>query len=202
MPTANRTNINATADQGRNGRHMPGEVGIWVFIFGDLLVFTTFFLIFMYYRGAEGAVFSESREHMNQLYAVINTALMLTSSWFVAMGVQDVREDLRDRAARMFNLAFLCGAGFAVVKYFEYSEKLGAGITFHTNDFFSCYYVFTVTHLMHVLMGMLMLKLMIRKQNSSSTRFQKIRFVEAGASFWHLVDLLWIVLFALFYLLK
>jgi nitric oxide reductase NorE protein len=183
-------------------RHLPGEIGIWVFIFGDLIVFALFFLIFLYYKGHEQQSFADSQQHLNQFLAAVNTVLMLTSSWLVATGVHAARKGDTRVAITGFRLAILCGAGFAAVKYIEYGEKIGVGITLNTNHFYQCYYMFTGTHLMHVLLGMCMLYLMIYVLRSGAADARRIRFVEAGATFWHMVDLLWIVLFALFYLVK
>ena len=183
-------------------RHLPAEVGIWTFIFGDLIVFALFFLIVLYYKGLNQALFHQSQAHLNQFYAMFNTLLLLTSSWFVARGVQAAQKGLAKTASTQFALTILCGVGFATVKYLEYGEKLRAGFTLKTNDFFTCYYMFTGTHLAHVVLGMFMLFLMIRTLRSGTIDARKIRFVEAGAIFWHMVDLLWIVLFALFYLVK
>jgi len=182
--------------------HLPGELGIWLFIFGELTIFAVLFLIFMYYKGLDPEVFRSSHLHMIQAVAAFNTLLMLTSSWLVANGMQAVRLGQNRLGTTMFKLAFLCGAGFCVVKYFEYSEKIRHGITLNTNHFFMCYYMFTGIHLMHVLLGMLMLFLMTQKLNVRVPEPNTFRFLEVGATFWHMVDLLWIILFALFYLVN
>lgn len=183
-------------------RHLPGEVGIWVLIFGDLFAFTLLFIIFMYYRGAEPDVFVEAHGHMNQIFGAINTLLLLTSSWCVATGVQAARRGQGQLAANGFIVAVCCGLGFALVKYFEYGEKLRGGLTFMTNKFYHCYYMFTAIHLFHVTLGMVFLYLMARTARSGRIDAGKMRFMEAGASFWHMVDLLWIALFAFFYLVQ
>jgi nitric oxide reductase NorE protein len=127
---------------------------------------------------------------------------MLTSSWFVATAVQTARKDPSEKTPLCFSLAFLCGLGFVVVKYFEYSEKIRVGITPNTNDFFMYYYIFTGIHLLHVIIGMGVLIFLARISRVASVNDRTIRNLESGGSFWHVVDLLWIVLFALFYLVK
>lgn len=183
-------------------RHMPGEEGIWVFIFGDMMVFSLFFITFLYYRGQNPDLFVTSQTHLNQAFGVLNTFFMLTSSWFVAMGVHAARKNLGKLTPICFGLAFLCGLGFAIVKFLEYSEKIRAGITLNTNDFFMYYYMFTGIHFMHVMIGMGVLATLGRYSWSGNFDAVKLRNIESGASFWHLVDLLWIVLFALLYLVK
>jgi len=181
---------------------MPGEEGVWVFIFGDMMVFSLFFITFLYYRGQNVELFVTSQTHLNQSFGALNTFFMLTSSWFVAMAVQAARRNLGKFTPILFSLAFGCGFGFAVVKVLEYSEKIRAGITLTTNDFFMYYYIFTGIHFMHVLIGMGVLAVLTRYSWSGEFSAVKIRNLESGASFWHVVDLLWIVLFALLYLIK
>ena len=88
------------------GRHLPGEEGIWDFILGDMLVFSLFFCVFMFYRVHDPILFTESQAQLNQHYGALNTVLLLTSSWFVALGVQSVRENMGALAGKMFAAAF------------------------------------------------------------------------------------------------
>lgn len=183
-------------------RHMPGEEGIWLFILGDMLVFSLFFGTFLYYRGQNVPLFTASQAHLNQAFGALNTFFMLSSSWFVALAVRAARRGMGKVTPVCFLLALLCGCGFGVVKFFEYGEKIRAGITLNTNDFFMYYYMFTGIHFMHVLIGMGVLTFMVRHSWSGRLDATRIRNLESGASFWHVVDLLWIVLFALLYLVK
>lgn len=183
-------------------RRMPGEPGIWVFIFGDMLVFSVFFMVFLHARSQNLPLFQDAQPHLNQVFGAINTFLMLTSSWFVASAVHAARHNLGKAVSRCFIGGFLCGALFVVSKFFEYREKLQIGITINTNEFFMYYFVFTAIHLLHVLIGMGVLAFMASYAWSQNFDDAKIRNLESGASFWHVVDLLWIVLFALLYLIK
>ncbi len=183
-------------------RHLPGEVGIWVFVFGDMIMFSVLFTVFLYYRAQNVELFATSQTHLDQTLGMVNTFLMLSSSWFVAMAVQAARRNLGRATPILLNLALLCGAGFGVVKFVEYGAKIRAGITLTTNDFFMYYFVFTGIHFVHVLLGMLVLAALARYTSSGVYDATKIRNLESGASFWHLVDLLWIILFALLYLIK
>ena len=192
----------ASKTPGKPERHLPGEAGIWLFIFGDMMVFSLFFVTFMYYRGHELALFQESQTHLSQFFGALNTFFMLSSSWFVAMAVKAGRMKLGKVTPILFIMGFLCGAGFVVDKFFEYGEKIHHGITLNTNDFFMYYYMFTGIHFMHVLIGMGVLAFMARYTWSGEFDAKKMANIESGASFWHVVDLLWIVLFALLYLIK
>jgi nitric oxide reductase NorE protein len=180
--------------------HIPGELGIWVFIAGDLVLFSLLFFLFLQYRAGQETLFVESQRHLNQALGLVNTLLMLSSSWLVASAVQAARRQQSQISSRCFALALACGAGFIVVKYFEYSEKIRAGFTLNSNDFFMYYYVYTGMHLIHVVIGMGVLATLTVYSRSSRFTADKIQHLESGASFWHLVDLLWIVLFALLYL--
>lgn len=188
---------------GAKTRHLPGEAGIWVFVLGDMIIFALFFAVFTYYRGENVQMFLDSQAKLNQNYGAINTIFLLTSSWFVVMALHAARHGLERLTSPLFVLAWLGGFGFAVVKVIEYSEKISHGITLTTNDFFMYYYVFTGIHAMHLLIGMAVLTFMILKtRGRTSFNQQDIVLLESGATFWHMVDLLWIVLFPLLYLMK
>jgi nitric oxide reductase NorE protein len=180
--------------------HVPGESGIWIMIFGDMMVFSLMFVAFMLSRRDQTALFEASRLHLNQTYGLVNTCLMLSSSWCVAAAVQAVRI-ARNRAAGLYlRVALGCGLGFCAVKILEYGEKIRAGVAIDTNDFFMFYFVLTGIHLLHVLIGMGVLIFMARVA-AGDVNAKQVGYFESGASFWHVVDLLWIALFALLYLL-
>ncbi|MGQ0621622.1 MAG: cytochrome c oxidase subunit 3 family protein [Panacagrimonas sp.] len=182
--------------------HLPGEVGIWVFILGDMIVFGLFFVTFMYYRGQDRALFAEAQTLLNQNWGAINTLLLLASSWFVVMGLNAARQGAALLSTRLLWSAWLCGFGFVIVKYFEWGEKLRAGITLTTNDFFMYYFVFTGIHLLHLIIGLGVLVFLISLTRRRAFDAKGLMILEGGACFWHLVDLLWIVLFAVLYLVK
>jgi nitric oxide reductase NorE protein len=93
-------------------------------------------------------------------------------------------------------------AGFVIVKALQWSARFAAGQTISTNDFFMFYFMYTGIHLLHVLLGLIVLTLLFLAAGRPSLDANAVRLVESGGIFWHLVDLLWVVLFALFYLLK
>lgn len=165
---------------------------------GDLSAFSAFFLVFAYYRGFDPALFAASHRQLDHGIGLANTLILLTSSLFVALAVQRVRSG-REGAAIWLRLALACGGAFAVLKAVEYAQKLSAGITPLTNDFFMYYFAFTGVHLLHVVIGSgaLVFAIGASRQQASAERTM---IVECAAIFWHLVDLLWIILFALFYL--
>lgn len=182
--------------------HLPGEAGVWVFIAGDMVVFAAFFITFVYYRALDVPLFAEAQLALNQHYGALNTFLMLTSSWFVAGAVQAARNGNLARCQRLLLAGLACGAGFVVVKGFEYSEKIAAGLTLTTNDFFMYYFMLTGLHLFHVLIGSGVLLYLWQRVRSAPLTPSTVQTLESGASFWHMVDMLWIVLFALLYLMR
>lgn len=182
-------------------RHIPGEAGVWIFIMGDMVIFALFFAVFAFYRVEQAELFTTSQSMLNVHYGALNTLILLTSSWFVVMAVDAARKQLRKESFRLFLLAFLCGAGFSTVKIIEYGEKVQSGIYLTTNDFFMYYYVFTGLHFVHVIIGMVLLGFVMRKLTKPAEA-SDMSFFEVGASYWHMVDVLWIILFPLIYLLK
>ena len=182
--------------------YLPGEIGVWVFILGDMMMFALLFIVFIYYRGQDVSLFSASQTTLNQAYGAFNTLLMLSSSWFVALAIHSARKNLGTMGARFFVLAFSCGLAFVVVKIFEYGENFRAGITITTNDFYMYYFMLTGIHLIHVLIGLGVLTFLWSTSRSAVLDERDIGVLESGACFWHMVDILWIVLFALFYLMR
>lgn len=180
--------------------HIPGEVGIWLFLAGDMLMFSLLFYIFLHYRAAEPALFTESQAQLNQTLGMLNTILMLTSSWLVASGVQAARRSESQVLRRCFKLAIACGVAFMAVKYFEYSEKISVGINMWSNDFFMLYFCYTGIHMIHVVLGIGVLAGVMSYARTDNFTDNGVRNIETGATFWHLVDLLWIILFGLIYL--
>lgn len=188
-------------NQPRRESHIPGEAGVWVFIMGDMLIFGLFFAVFAYYHAQAPLIFAESQALLNKHYGALNTLILLTSSWFVVMAVQAARQSNRRRSFWCFTAAWLCGAAFSTVKIIEYSEKINAGIYMTSNDFFMYYYIFTGLHFLHVVIGMFLLGFVLLKLKGSE-RSGELSFFEVAASYWHMVDVLWIILFPLIYLMQ
>jgi nitric oxide reductase NorE protein len=191
------------ADQ-RNSQasNIPGEEGIWVFVLGDMMVFAMFFATFTYSRGKNPAIFARDHADLNTVLGAVNTFLLLTSSLLVVLAVQQVLGGRRAGAWRLIAAALCCGAGFVAVKAVEWTRLFTAGKTVNTSEFFSYYFVFTGIHLMHVLLGIAVLSRLIVITRQAAITDKQARLCETGGIFWHMVDLLWVVLFALFYLVR
>jgi nitric oxide reductase NorE protein len=113
-----------------------------------------------------------------------------------------VRERITNRVPILFAVAFACGVGFVLNKYLEYGAVIHAGHVATTNAFYTYYYVLTGVHLTHLLAGMGVLVFLWRVSRKADLQERDVRALESGASFWHVVDLLWVVLFPLLYLVS
>ncbi len=205
--TTTRTEKSLNTFGSARARRVPGEPGIWVFLMGDMLVFAEMFFIYALFRGEDRELFETSQRLVNPVYGLLYTLLLLASSWAVVMAVSAARKGLIGPSSRLLWWGFAGGAAFVAIKFVEYGTKLSAGITPVTNQFFMMYFVLTLVHLLHACVGLGVLVYVRSQVNAlefaapdSVDRRDRLRMIEVGAVYWHMVDLLWIVLFALFYL--
>jgi nitric oxide reductase NorE protein len=176
--------------------------GVWVFIGADSVIFAILFLTFMQDRLKNPALFEASRHTLNMNLGGLDTLILLSSSWSVALAIQALKRDLVDRVPRYLLGGVLTGLMFVVSKSIEYFQKFAHGLTPGTNPFYMWYFTLTGMHLAHVLLGTSLLTfLWIRSRRGAFSSVHRA-VPESVASFWHLVDLLWIVLFPLLYLMK
>ena len=183
-------------------RRLPGVDGVWVFIGADAVIFAILFASFMQDRLHNPAMYEASRHTLNLNLGGIDTLILLTSSWSVALAIQAIKRDLVDRVPRYLLGGVLTGLMFVVSKSFEYFQKFAHGIMPGTDAFYMWYFTLTGIHLTHVLVGTSLLSyLWIRSRRGAYNSSNRV-VPECIASFWHLVDLLWIVLFPLLYLMK
>lgn len=189
------------AEETRSQRRIPGEVGVWVFIFGDMLVFALLFCAYLAARRGDSQSFRTGQAELAQSLGAINTLILLASSLFVVTAVRALRRGLPGLAPRLFALAFCCGLGFLFVKGLEYSAEIGHGFVPSTNEFWMYFYVLTGLHLFHLVLGLGVLAFCFAKSRHPDRMSPPVfATVEGGSCFWHMVDLLWIVLFPLLYL--
>jgi nitric oxide reductase NorE protein len=194
-----RTEVAITADRPTKPRRLPGVDGVWVFIGADATIFAILFMSFMKDRLKAPGLFEASSDTLNYNLGGLDTLILLTSSWLVALGVQAAKRGEITRVPRFLLGGVLTGCAFAVSKSIEYTEKFVAGITPATDAFYMWYFTLTGIHLIHVLVGTGLLTYLWIKARRKNIN---IKGIECIASYWHLVDLLWIVLFPLLYLLQ
>jgi nitric oxide reductase NorE protein len=184
----------------RKGRRLPGVEGFWVFIGFDSVIFAALFFSFVKDRHAHPALFEASRRTLNADLAGVNTLILLTGSWLVAVAVQAVARDDLDRVPWFLLGGLSAGLLFVASKSVEYAHELTNGISPGTNAFYTWYFTLTGIHLAHLLLGTSLLVYVWRKSRQRVYTSQHRAVLESVATFWHLVDVLWIFLFPLLYL--
>lgn len=181
--------------------HVPGEPGIWILLFGDMTVFTVLFAVYLNRRGHLPTLFAESQVKLNRTLGATNTLVLLCSSMLIVLAALAFRDEHRRHLAPRLTLAGAAvGSCFVFIKLFEYHEKVSAGITPSTNEFFMYYFVLTGLHLAHVVIGLIVLTVLSTLARKTTPTRTHIAFFEGGACFWHMVDLLWLIIFPLLFL--
>lgn len=207
------TSMETVSDPGSSAS-MPEKslLGMWIFIGTEIMMFGAFFLVYAVYRFLHNKAFEEASTHLNMLYGSINTAVLLTSSLTMAFAVHKAKQQ-RTRAAVMFlALTALIGLGFLGLKSYEYYEHWHKGY-YPSSDapewlkhtapfrlFFDIYYTTTAIHFFHVLSGICVMISFIIYRPLAKTK-QWARKIEATGLYWHFVDIVWIFLFPLLYLI-
>jgi nitric oxide reductase NorE protein len=192
----------AVAQGSAISEHLPGDLAIWIFILAELLVFGVFFTAYAFTRLNNIELFDTYQRTLDRQAGMVNTLLLITGSFFVARAVAAARADASRIAARWLAWALVAGAGFLVVKAAEYADKFSAGINLSTNSFYMFYISLTFFHFMHVILGMVILAALMVNARRGRYGPANMNGMESGASYWHMVDLVWIVLFPLVYLLR
>lgn len=184
----------------------PGDFGIWIVIYVELVSFAALFIGYAFARRNELELFNESQLLLNQETGFINTLLLITSSWFVVKALEAIKlkdsKKAKEHSSKWLLGAMILGIFFMIIKIFELRSKYSEGINLSTNTFFMFYIMLTFFHFLHVLLGLIILfnvRQNTKKGMYTSTNFQGM---ETGALYWHLVDLLWIVLFPLVYIMR
>jgi cytochrome c oxidase subunit III len=188
-----------------------GKLGMWVFLASEVLFFGGLFLAYLYGRTHWPQGWAEASRHTNVVLGTINTALLLSSSAAVALAVA-CEEDARQRrwTARLLALTAALGTAFLVIKGFEYRaewrEHLFPGPTFAlqtpgAQEFFALYFVMTGLHGVHMIVGIATLAVLARGR-SQGRAWARANHIEIAALYWHFVDVVWIFLYPLLYLVS
>lgn len=181
-------------------RSVPGQPDMWALVLFEACLFTAYFAVYMVCRVLDPQLFLQSQAHLDPRWGVFNTLVLLSSSWCIARCVQAARENSYDIALKNALLTLLLGVVFVTSKALEWSMEISQGFTFTSNEFFSFYYFLTAIHVIHVVVGFVVLGVVIFQLSSSKRRSQEI--VETGATYWHMVDFLWVIIFALLYVMR
>jgi len=184
-----------------NVSYPPGGILMWFIIILELFTFLGAALVFVVYRKDMLQVFSESKAMLNPIIGTINTIVLITSGYFMALSVNKLREDNLNKSALFMLIGLVLGIAFLAIKGMEYYHKIELGIGFNYNTFFTFYWLMTGFHFVHVLFGVGLLGYMyfaIKKGKYSS---KELFDVEASATYWHMCDLIWILIFPIFYII-
>jgi nitric oxide reductase NorE protein len=173
---------------------LPGNPLMWVLILSELVVFGAFFAAFSVSRALHPVLFLADQLRLDRLAGGVNTMLLLTSGLAAALAVNArAGGDIR-RCRRWLGGAALLGLGFLVVKGMEYADKASQGLGIETDTFWTLFYLMTGFHAAHVILGLIILGIVAWKPSLDN--------VETGTAFWHMVDLIWVLLYPIVYLIR
>ena len=190
----------AARDANKPAKFVPGQPDMWAFVFFETLVFAAYFSFYLYYRTQSPELFLHSQAQLDLRTGVFNTLVLLLSSWSVARCVQSARAGAYRPALKDTFLTAFFGLAFLVSKVFEWARQIRVGNGFASNDFFTYYYFLTGIHFVHLLIGFVVLGVVIYQLWSPARRSQEL--VETCATYWHTVDFLWVLIFALLYVVR
>jgi cytochrome c oxidase subunit III len=191
--------------------YIGAKLGMWFFLFTELLLFGGMFLIYSVYREMNTADFHEAGREMNVVIGAINTIVLLTSSLTMALSISMIKRGAKRSSVLLQAATLLLGTVFLVNKYFEWSDHIRHG--FYPDSpqllamshgkilFFGLYYVMTGIHALHVIIGMGVIAFMLMLTLRNKVTGDDYIKLENAGLFWHLVDVIWIYLFPLFYLI-
>ena len=184
----------------KNLYYPPGGILMWIVIFLELFTFGIALVAMILYSKDEPEVFHTSRLLLNSTFGAINTLFLITSGFFMTKSVAFFKEKNTAKTSLYLKLTMLGGVLFLLLKSVEYYGNIDAGLTMGYNTFFSFYWMLTLFHVIHVVVGLVILISIyfgIKKENNST----KLEDVEASAAFWHMCDLIWLLLFPVIYLI-
>lgn len=193
--------MSSTTPSVQSKNKITGDAIIWVMILGDMTNFMVGFAYYGYLRNDAMSLFRQSQETLSIPIGATNSLIMLFSSWLMVLALSSVRRGKFQLASNFVLAALACGIAFTVLKAWEFSQKADAGIHFLTNDFYTLYYTLTGLHFTHVVVGTGLLACYAYILRYRTMTPGKVFYFETAAIYWHMVDLLWIVIFTLMYLL-
>ena len=181
---------------------MPGDLAIWFFIYAELAVFGLAFIVYLVVKSQNPEVFEAGQQTLDKTSALINTLALITSSFFVVKSVQAIKQDCFRDCGRWLLAALAAASIYVLLKTWEYQYLYGLGFHLSTNQFYTYYFLLTMFHYAHVLLGMAILFIIYMRNRKRAYSSNDYSMLEVGASYWHMVDLVWVVLFPLVYVIK
>lgn len=187
------------------------RMGMWLFLFTELILFGGMFILYSVYRYNYPDAFHLAAKELNTIVGTFNTAILLTSSLTMALSITAIQRKQKTLSVFFQFLTIVLALGFMVNKYFEWSAKFHHGIYPGSETllskpageiiFFGLYYVMTGLHGLHVIIGVVLIAVMMRFTSNGVITSDNYVKLESAGLYWHLVDIIWIFLFPLFYLI-
>ena len=184
----------------KHARFVPGQPDMWMFVLFETLLFTGYFSVYLISRTQDRELFLQSQGDLDLRIGVFNTVALLLSSWAIARCVQAARAGAYRSAMLNAYLTVFFGLVFLVSKIVEWVREIRMGNTFTSNEFFQHYFFLTSIHCIHVLIGFVVLGVLLYQLKSPLRRSQQL--VETCATYWHTIDFLWVLIFALLYVVR
>lgn len=192
--------MESTISTTKNIYYPPGGILMWIVIFLELLTFGMALIAMVYYGKQEPELFHNSRLLLNTTFGTINTVFLITSGFFMALSVHHLKEKDVRKTSLYLKLTMLGGVLFLILKTIEYALKIEAGFGMNYNTFFTFYWMLTLFHVIHVLVGLIILAVVHNDLKKKQLNINIDDF-EASAAFWHMCDLIWLLLFPIIYLI-
>jgi nitric oxide reductase NorE protein len=181
----------------KNIYYPPGGILLWILILLELITFGVALIVLAVSSHENVELFHQSSSHLNATYGAVNTVFLLTSGFFMASSVKQFKQQNFKKSSFYLTLTMLGGILFLALKTLEYFDKIEHGFVLGYDTFFNFYWLLTGFHVIHVIVGLVILMFMkfsLRKSKSV------LEDVEASAAFWHMCDLIWLILFPVLYL--
>ncbi|QLP96209.1 MAG: cytochrome c oxidase subunit 3 family protein [Rhodoblastus sp.] len=173
---------------------LPGHPMMWVLIASELLAFGGALIAFSGARVADPRGFAQAQDHLDRLAGLLNVLVLITSGLFAALAVESARAGMIARTRLTLIVSAAIGCLFLAFKAREYGHHVAQGFTLDSGGFFTLYYLITGFHALHVVLGLIILAVVAARPSLVN--------VETGVAFWHMVDLVWILVFPIVYLVR
>ncbi len=197
--TTTEQDVALAREEGRTA-HIPGGRDIWFFVLFESLVFTSYFCVYLFNRTQHEQAFLRQQSHLLLWLGVLETIVLLTSSWAVADCVRHARSGRYGASKRAALFTAGSGVVFLVLKVAEWVRLIRSGHTFTSSGFFQYFFFLTAIHCVHLLIGFVVLGVLWYQLSGQKRRSQKV--VETCATYWHTVDFFWVLIFALLYVVR
>jgi nitric oxide reductase NorE protein len=179
----------------------PGGILIWIIVLVEVLTFGIALIVFRTYFHQDYDVFLTSQNMLSKNIGLFNTIVLITSGFFMATVIVKIKQSRIKEAVKWMFFTIMTGLLFLFVKGWEYSIKITEGHSFGYDDFFDFYWMLTSFHFIHVLVGVVILSVLLFKLRKGDYDASNFLDIETGGVFWHMCDLIWILLFPVLYLL-